>query len=106
LLAGRTAGPLGRSTYLGYRFIPAIETLLRRAVKDLKSEQLTHVRKDVSVLLDFWIMSFVQYSKKQRLGNWICFRPQVKGDTPILLGPLERANLYQWTDYVFIIRVI
>jgi hypothetical protein len=31
--------------------------------------------------------------KTQRFGNWICFRTQVKGETPTLLGPLERANL-------------
>jgi hypothetical protein len=29
-----------------------------------------------------------------------CFRPQVKGQTPALLGPLERANLTFWTTNV------
>jgi hypothetical protein len=47
-------------------------------------------------LLDFRTLSIVRYSrnqKTQRFGNWICFRPQVRGETPTLLGPLERANL-------------
>jgi hypothetical protein len=42
-------------------------------------------------------LSIVRHSrnlKTQRLGNWICFRPQVRGgETPSLLGPLERTNL-------------
>jgi hypothetical protein len=28
--------------------------------------------------------------------NWICFRPQMMGETHTLLGPLERANLNHW----------
>jgi hypothetical protein len=35
----------------------------------------------------------------RRFGNWICFRPQVKGGrkkTPTQLGPLQRANLNHW----------
>jgi hypothetical protein len=37
--------------------------------------------------------------KKQRFRNWICFHPQVRRETPALLGPLEKANLNQsyWT---------
>jgi hypothetical protein len=32
--------------------------------------------------------------KTQSFGNWICFRPQMKGmKTPTLWGPLERGNL-------------
>jgi hypothetical protein len=31
--------------------------------------------------------------KTQRFGNCICFHPQERGETPTLLGPLERANL-------------
>jgi hypothetical protein len=54
-----------------------------------------------SGLLGFWILSIVRYSKKQkntRFGNWICFRPQVRGqETPTQLGPLERASLNHWT---------
>jgi hypothetical protein len=37
----------------------------------------------------------------RRFGDWICLRPQVKGikrKPPILLGPLERANLNHWTN--------
>jgi hypothetical protein len=42
--------------------------------------------------------SIVRYSrdyKTRRFGNWIYFRPQVKGrnKTPTQLGPLERAIL-------------
>jgi hypothetical protein len=33
--------------------------------------------------------------------NWICFCPQVKGRTAlILLGPLERANPFHWTGLI------
>jgi hypothetical protein len=28
----------------------------------------------------------------QRFGNWICFRPQLKGETPTLFSPLYRAK--------------
>jgi hypothetical protein len=30
---------------------------------------------------------------RKRFGHWICFRPQIRGETPTPLGPLERANL-------------
>jgi hypothetical protein len=32
-------------------------------------------------------------TRKQRFGNEICFHPQVKGQTPTLMGSLENANL-------------
>jgi hypothetical protein len=40
------------------------------------------------------------FQKTRRFGNWICFRPQMKAGekTPTQLGPLERANLNQWTS--------
>jgi hypothetical protein len=42
-----------------------------------------------------------KYNKTQRFGNWICFRPQVRGlKTTTLLGPLERANLNQWASVI------
>jgi hypothetical protein len=46
----------------------------------------------------FGLFTIVRYSrdkKTRRFGNWICFRPQVKGGekTPTQLGLLERANL-------------
>jgi hypothetical protein len=47
---------------------------------------------------NYWVMDFVhrlefQISRKQHFGNWICFRPQVKGrKTHALLDPLERTN--------------
>jgi hypothetical protein len=52
-----------------------------------------------SELLGFWPLSIVRYSKKnikgtQRVGNWICFRPQVKGwEIHTLLGPSIRKWL-------------
>jgi hypothetical protein len=58
------------------------------------------IRQDTE-LLGFWAFSIVRNSreyKTRRFGNWICFRPQVKGEkTPTQLGPLERANLNHWT---------
>jgi hypothetical protein len=53
-------------------------------------------------LMGFWSSSIVRTLKNhkiktRRLGNWICFRPQVRG-APTLLGPLERANLNHWTQ--------
>jgi hypothetical protein len=49
----------------------------------------------VSDLLSSWTLSVVPYSEtiKQRFGNWIRFRPQVKRETPIMLSPLEIDNL-------------
>jgi hypothetical protein len=47
-------------------------------------------------LLGFCTWSIVWYSEKhyraQRFGNWICFHPQVRGQTPTLSGPLENAG--------------
>jgi hypothetical protein len=43
-----------------------------------------------SELLGFRTLPIVWYSKiqkTQRFGKWIRFRPQVKGETPTLLGP-------------------
>jgi hypothetical protein len=56
----------------------------------------------VSELLGFWTFSIVRYSTRknqrtQHFGNRICFRPHLRGETPTLLGPLERANLKHWT---------
>jgi hypothetical protein len=42
----------------------------------------------------YWVLE----PERQRFGNWICFRPQVKGKTPAQLGPLERANLNHWIN--------
>jgi hypothetical protein len=56
-----------------------------------------------SELFGIWTLSIVRYSKNYRaqsFGNWIYFRPQVKGETPSLLGPLERANC-QWFRLAF-----
>jgi pterin-4a-carbinolamine dehydratase len=42
----------------------------------------------------------VRYSENwrtQHCGNWTCFSHQVKGETPSLLGSLERTDLNHWT---------
>jgi hypothetical protein len=45
--------------------------------------------------LGFWTFSIVLYSREQktrRFGNWICFRPQVKGGEYIYSGgPLRKS---------------
>jgi hypothetical protein len=62
-----------------------------------------------SELLSFWTLSIVRYSKNQRMQrfeNWICFRPQMRGETPTLFGPLERVNLNHRTTHVSITTAI
>jgi hypothetical protein len=50
-----------------------------------------------------WITGFLDFvhlpvfRRTQHFENWICFRPRVRGETPSLFGPLERANLNHWT---------
>jgi hypothetical protein len=54
--------------------------------------------------MGFWTLSTVRYSKIYRtqcLGNWICFRPQVSGETPTVMDPLERAHLSHFRIYLF-----
>jgi hypothetical protein len=49
-----------------------------------------------SELRGFRTLSIVQYSKNyktQRFGNWVCLCPEVRGQIPTRLGPLERTNL-------------
>jgi hypothetical protein len=52
---------------------------------------------------DYWVFglcpsSGILENRTQRFANWICFRPQVRGqETPTQLGPLERASLNHWT---------
>jgi hypothetical protein len=47
----------------------------------------------------YWVfrtLSIFRHSnnyRTRRFENWIYFRPHVSGDTPTLLGPLERANM-------------
>jgi hypothetical protein len=55
-----------------------------------------------SELLGFWTLSIVRYSRSyemQDFGNWITFRPW-GGETPTLLGSLERPNLKHCTTLV------
>jgi hypothetical protein len=49
----------------------------------------------------FWTFFILRYSRNQKtqcFRNWICFRPQVRGETPIQLGSLDRVNLAHWTS--------
>jgi hypothetical protein len=57
-------------------------------------------RREGSELLGFELCpsSGILQTRKQSVSeNWICFRHQVRGETPTqLLGPLQRANLSHW----------
>jgi hypothetical protein len=53
---------------------------------------------------DYWVFGLCPSSgilknrRTQHFGNWICFRPQVRGqETPTQLGPLGRTRLNHWT---------
>jgi hypothetical protein len=46
------------------------------------------------------LSSRIPRTRKQPFRNWICFCPQVRGKTPTLLGPLERANLNHWATHI------
>jgi hypothetical protein len=76
-----------------------------RDVESVPAFIVTHIELCIlNWILNYWVSglpSIVWNSKHketQRLGNWICFRPQVRGgETPTLLGPSDRANLNHWT---------
>jgi hypothetical protein len=45
-------------------------------------------------LLGFWTFSIVRYSGEQKtrcFGNWISFRPQVKGEDTYSAGPIRKS---------------
>jgi hypothetical protein len=51
------------------------------------------------IIQGYWVFGLrpssgiLKNRRTQRFGNWICFRPQVRGqETPTQLGPLERAS--------------
>jgi hypothetical protein len=47
-----------------------------------------------SELLGSWTLPIVRFSrsqKKQRFGNWICFRPQVRGEDTYSVGSLRKS---------------
>jgi hypothetical protein len=68
----------------------------------LKIGKVGSKRKNYWVFGLFPSSGFLENRKKCRFGNWICFRPQVKGKkTPTQLGPLEKANLSHWTGSPF-----
>jgi hypothetical protein len=63
----------------------------------MDSHNLTKkIQAKISVLLFFWTLSIVKYSKTRPLcfGNWLCSRLQVK--ISILLGPIEGVNPNPW----------
>jgi hypothetical protein len=51
----------------------------------------------------FWTFSIFRYSREQktrRLGNCVCFRPEVKAEEiPTQLGPLERAKVIEISSF-------
>jgi hypothetical protein len=47
---------------------------------------------------NYWSIVRYSRSKVRPSGNWISFRPQVRWETPTLLGPLENATRSHWTD--------
>jgi hypothetical protein len=66
-------------------------------------EDLKYYTNMFSEILSFRTLSIVLVLKNKlgetrRFGNWICFRPQVRGKNPILLGLLERASPNHWTQ--------
>jgi hypothetical protein len=59
---------------------------------------------DVLESLDFLTLSLIWKSKNldiQVFGNWIYFCPYMREEEPIILGPLERANLSHWTMHEY-----
>jgi hypothetical protein len=56
--------------------------------------QITSVYSQGSEFVGLWTSPIVEYStnkRTRRFGNWICFRPQAKGESPNLLGPLRKV---------------
>jgi hypothetical protein len=52
---------------------------------------------------NYWVSercpsSGILKTREHRFGKWVCFRPQLSGETPTVLGPLERANLSYWSS--------
>jgi hypothetical protein len=57
----------------------------------------------------FWTSPIVRYSKKLESAKFrklVLFPSSGEGETPTLLGPLERANLNHWTILVRFITAI
>jgi hypothetical protein len=50
--------------------------------------------QDYCVFVLFPSAGILKNRRTQSFGNWICFRPQVRGqETSTQFGPLERASL-------------
>jgi hypothetical protein len=45
----------------------------------------------ITGFLDFSIVRYSRNYKTQRFGNWICFRPQMKGEDTYLVGSLGKS---------------
>jgi hypothetical protein len=52
------------------------------------------------------LSSILKSYRTQPFGNWGCYPPQMRGETPTLLDLLERANLNHWATYGNITRAI
>jgi hypothetical protein len=50
-------------------------------------------------------LSAILKTRRQRFGNFICFSPELM-ETPIVLDPLERANLNHWTTHIRIVGFV
>jgi hypothetical protein len=62
-----------------------------------------------SELLGFQTLPIIWYSKNwrtQHFTKWIWFHPQVRGKTPRILRPLQRANLNHWITLVRFTKAI
>jgi hypothetical protein len=89
---------------LGLLFDPEgrSDTFLRNIGKLLHNYTALKPRKS-SELLGFRNLSIVRHLKNritQLFKNWICFRPQVRGETPTLWGSLVRDSFWntgRWT---------
>jgi hypothetical protein len=56
---------------------------------------------------NYWVFglcpsSGILKSKERNVSETGCFSPLVRGETPTVLGPLERSNLSHWTTHVSI----
>jgi hypothetical protein len=69
---------------------PEEQKLNNHINENLKTETVTLLR--ITGVLDCVHWPVFKKLETQRFGNWICFRSQVRGKTPTLLGPLERVS--------------
>jgi hypothetical protein len=51
----------------------------------------------VSNTQNYWVFGLrpsfgILETRKQHFGNWFCFRPEVRGETPTVLGPVIEVS--------------